>query len=70
MVEDSVPTPNPNAGLFAGVVVLSAAFAPNPKAVEGPVAGVVVGVDEPNADVVEVDGVVVDGFAVKVPNVF
>jgi hypothetical protein len=68
VVEVAVPAPNPNAGLFTGVAVLSAAFAPNPKAVEEPVAGVVVGADDPKA--VAVEGVVVDGFAVKAPNVF
>ena len=68
MVEGAVPPPNAKPGLLAGVAVLSAGFAPNPKAVVGPVAGVVVGVEDPNTDVVE--GVVVDGFAANVPNVF
>jgi hypothetical protein len=68
VVEGAVPPPNAKPGLLAGVVVFSAGLAPNPKAVVGPVAGVVVGVEDPNTDVVE--GVVVDGFAANVPNVF
>jgi hypothetical protein len=71
VVEGAVPLPNAKPGLLAGVAVLSAGFAPNPKAVVGPVAGVVVGVEDPNTDVVVVvEGVVVDGFAANVPNVF